>query len=71
MEVRLPKGEVAWIEYTVGGVPLFEITSKPSRDCYFLYEVLENGTLKKLGRGRTPRDLEEKFHVEAQVLGHA
>lgn len=45
----------------------FFITSKEtSRDFYFLYEV-SGGSVKKLGKARSPKDLEEKYKVEERV----
>jgi hypothetical protein len=41
------------------GTPSFILTSKPARDFYFLYEVLDDGSLKKLGKARSPTELEE------------
>ena len=43
------------------------LTSKPARDFYFLYEVLEDGSLKKLGKARSPTELEEKFDVKSRM----
>lgn len=43
------------------------LTSKiTSRDFYYLYEVVD-GKLKKLGRGKNPLELEEKFDVDNKV----
>lgn len=69
MERETPKGETVWIEYTRGGVPVFWITSKPARDFYFLYEILPDGKPKRLGKARSPRELEERFSVEERMLG--
>lgn len=46
---------------------MFIITSKESsRDYYFLYELVD-GPFKKLGRARSPKELEEKFEVDKWV----
>lgn len=38
------------------------MTSKEARDYYFLYEVVD-GKFKKLGRAKSPKELEERFEV--------
>lgn len=57
------KNETLWTTYrdSQNNVQFF-ITSNNSRDTYFLYEV-QDKTNKKLGRGRSPCELEEKFNV--------
>ena len=61
--MRYPRGEIVWIGYyNKDHKLLFVITSKPARDYYFLYGV-ENGELKKLGRAKTPIELEAKYKV--------
>lgn len=59
-----PKGETVWVQYVDRNQQtLFILTSKESsRDYYFLYE-LTGGSLKKLGKARSPTELEEKFRV--------
>lgn len=62
MSIRYPKGETVWVTYhRPDGSPSFFITSKPARDCYYLYGVSPDGTLSKLGRAKTPVELEEKY----------
>lgn len=64
MSVKAPKGEIAWVGYyNREGDALFILTSKPSRETYFLYEVQPDGALKKLGRAKEPPELEEKYRV--------
>lgn len=67
-EPIVPKGEMAWIGYYDTSHNLkFLVTSKSNnRDFYFLYEVVD-GTLKKLGKSRSPKELEEKFNVWKKV----
>lgn len=68
MNIQCPKGEIAWVGYyNKEGAPLFILTSKPSRDFYFLYEVNKDGTLKKLGRAKEPPELEEKYKVHERM----
>ena len=59
-----PKGETVWVQYVDRNQQTaFILTSKESsRDYYFLYE-LTGGSLKKLGKARSPTELEEKFRV--------
>ncbi len=46
---------------------MFIITSKESsRDYYFLYELVD-GSFKKLGRARSPKELEEKYDVDKRI----
>lgn len=58
-----PKGEQVWTRYCDSSHELlFIITSKSMRDYYFLYE-LADGTFKKLGKAKSPLELEERFNV--------
>lgn len=64
MQIKYPKGEVVWVSYQKSdGTPICILTSKPARDFYFLYEVKPDGSLAKLGKARSPIDLEKKFDV--------
>lgn len=42
------------------------LTSKESREFYFLYELID-GEFKKLGKARTPKELEDKFEVSKRM----
>lgn len=44
-------------------------TSKDSRDFYFLYELVD-GNFRKLGKARSPTELEEKFRVYQRMEEH-
>ena len=44
----------------------FILTSKESREFYFLYELVD-GEFKKLGKARTPKELEDKFEVSKRM----
>ena len=68
MKIKYPKNEIVWTEYVVNGVPRFIMTSKESRDYYFLYNVGEDGSVEKLGKARTPTELEEKYKVNEIML---
>ena len=62
--MRFPKGEIVWVGYHMAdGTLRFFLTSKPSRDYYYLYEVTDDGSYKKLGKSKSPPDLEEKYNV--------
>ncbi len=62
--LKCPKGETVWVQYIDSSSnPAFILTSKESsRDYYFLYEVTQAG-LVKLGKARSPTELEEKYKV--------
>lgn len=63
-KIKTPKNEVRWVTYcNEAGDPRFLITSKPTRDIYFLYEVQNDGSLKRLSRSTSPGELEEEFNV--------
>lgn len=58
--MKIPSGETLWVIYCVGGIKRWVVTSKQARDYYFLYKV--NGeSLEKVGKARTPSELEEKY----------
>jgi hypothetical protein len=62
MTIKYPKGETVWVSYrTSKGETTHILTSKPARDFYFLYEVLPDGKLNKLGKAKTPTELEKKY----------
>lgn len=64
-----PKGEHVWVGYYKEKHELmFIVTTKEStRDFYYLYEFVD-GKFKKLGKSRSPRELEEKFEVDKKML---
>lgn len=67
MEIKYPKGEDVCVTCCErGGKPLFLITTKPLTGIFFLYEFTDNG-LKKLGKGVSPLELEEKFGVKRRM----
>ena len=62
-----PKGEQVWTSYYNSSHKLlFIVTSKPSRDFYFLYELVY-GVFKKLGKAKSPLELEESFNVHERM----
>lgn len=65
-DLKLPKGESGMTRYlTVKGEPKFLLTTKNvgGSPNFYLYKV-SGGDMKKLGSGRNPLELEEKFEVE-------
>lgn len=62
--LKYPKGERVWVSYYDTSHELrFILTSKESsREYFFLYELVD-GVFKKLGRARSPKELEAKFDV--------
>lgn len=68
MELKIPKGERDWVGYNnANGETVCLLTSKAARDFYFLYEVNPDGSLTKLGKARTPTELEVKFDVASRM----
>lgn len=66
-ELKCPKGERVWVGYYNAEHELcFILTSKESREFYFLYELVD-GEFKKLGKARTPKELEDKFEVSKKM----
>lgn len=63
-----PKGETVWVRYVDRNQnTLFILTSKEtSRDFYFLYELVGD-SFKKLGKARSPTELEEKYQVHERL----
>lgn len=70
MIMQYPKGEHIWTGYYDKKSQLkFIITTKEStRDFYYLYELVDC-KFKKLGKSRSPKDLEEKFMVHMKIHG--
>ena len=67
--LKYPKGERVWVGYyNTKHELLFILTSKESsREYFFLYELID-GAFKKLGRARSPKELESKFDVLSTVV---
>lgn len=67
VKFKCPKNEIRWTTYNnVNHDIIFIMTSKASRDIYYLYEFVDN-EFKKVGKGKTPLELEEKFNVIARL----
>lgn len=68
-DVKMPRGEVAWAGYYDKDERLrFIITSKETRDWYYLYAE-KDGALVKLGKAKEPPELLEKYDVLAKIAG--
>lgn len=65
---KFPAGERVWVRYYDAEQKLMLImTSKThSRDYYYLYELV-GGEFKKLGKSRSPVELEEKYKVSERI----
>lgn len=66
-KIVYPKNEFVWVQYCNNEDELvYIITSKQSRDCYYLYEFTD-GAFNKLGKSQSPVDLEAKFKVVERI----
>ena len=67
-KIKYPKGEAVWVTYRNTSEEIkFIITSKPTRDAYFLYELVDD-EFKKVGKARTPTKLVETYDVKNKLL---
>ena len=67
MAGKIPKDERVWMSYrSSDGKIRFVVTSKASRETYFLYEADGEG-FKKLGKSPSPAQLEEKYEIMKQL----
>ena len=66
--MKYPKNEIVWVSYhDKSGAMRFFMTSKQLRDVYFLYEVNDDLTYVKLGKSKSPPDLEIKYSVRERI----
>lgn len=56
----IPKSEIIWLKRLAQNGDTYYITSKETRDCYYLYKM-ENNKAIKLGKAATPIELEKKY----------
>ncbi len=62
-DVKYPAGEIAWIRYVNrDGETVSIITSKDSREWYYLYDLVGDKFMKR-GKAKEPPELVEKFGV--------
>lgn len=65
--LKYPKGEFVWVQYyDKNGDQVGIMTTKPARDCYYLYGV-ENGEFVKLGKSASPLELETKYKMRQRM----
>lgn len=55
----IPKTERVWVK-RVTDREVYYITSKDTRDCYFLYRM-DGDKAIKLNKGKSPTELEKKY----------
>jgi len=64
MEINIPKNETGMVLYrNRQGIPVFLLTTKQQLDFYYLYSVSETGAVTKLGKSRSPKELEVRHDV--------
>lgn len=65
--IKLPKSEELWARcYNSAHELVYFITSDLQRNFYFFYEV-SSGVSKKLGKGKSPKELEKKYDGDARM----
>lgn len=70
MASKIQANEVRWVKYLNDKNEVqYIITSKLSREVYYLYKV-SDGNYEKLGKASSPRDLEEKYDVNNVIRGN-
>lgn len=66
-KIKYPTNETLWVSYNDSGGDLkYIITSKKSRDYYFLYE-LSDDVFKKIGKAKNPIELERKYKFKSNL----
>lgn len=67
---KYPKGEKVWVSYydTTHTLRFIMTTKDKFREFYFLYELVD-GEFKKLGRAKSPTELERKFNINKIIKG--
>lgn len=60
---KIPPSEKIWVICKNNGKITHIITSKLTREQYFLYTVNDDMTIKKIAKGKSPIDLEKKHQV--------
>jgi hypothetical protein len=56
----IPKSEIVWMEIIGYDNNTYYITSKPTRELYFIYKMIDDKA-QKLGQSKSPISLERKF----------
>ena len=66
--MAISKSELVWTEYRDRtGTPVYLVTSNPSRSAYYLYDISKSEPAR-LGKGKTPTELESKFRVTERMI---
>lgn len=54
--IKIPKNQMLWVIYKdENSVPTYIVTSDKTREWYYLYSVLRDGDLKRIGKNKTPK----------------
>ena len=56
----LPTSEILWLTVTSHSGSVFYITSKQTRDTYYIYQQRQD-SISRIGKGKTPDELEKKY----------
>lgn len=56
----IPKSEIVWMEIIGYDNNTYYITSKPTRELYFIYKMIDDKA-QKLGQSKSPISLERKY----------
>ena len=56
----IPSNEKIWLTRVFPNGEMYYITSKATRDCYYLYKD-NDGTAKKIAKGKNPLELEARI----------
>lgn len=68
--IKPPRGERVWTTWhSSDGSVTHVITSKDARDYYYIYSVGSDGSLTKLGKAKSPPELEDRFVGERVYSG--
>ena len=56
----IPSSEIVWVTRTLNNGNVYYITSKKSRDYYYLYKLVD-GAAKKIAKSRCPLDFDKQI----------
>jgi len=66
---RYPKSEIPAVRYlNKDGIPIYLITRNSVGDQFFLYEIVGKDDYKKLGKSKSPVELEEKYKITEKMF---
>ena len=67
IKFKYPTKETPWVVLQASdGTPRYLITSRPTRDLNYIYQINPDGTTTKLGRSNDPGELQEKYYGTLQ-----